>query len=40
MLASNIAIRRNMAGVHYRSDYVDSLKLGEQIAISILEDQT
>jgi hypothetical protein len=38
-LASNIALGRNMAGVHYRSDYVDSLKLGEQVAISILEDQ-
>jgi hypothetical protein len=38
-LASNIGIGRNMAGVHYRSDYIDSLKLGEQIAISILEDQ-
>jgi PAP2 superfamily len=38
-LASNIGIGRNMAGVHYRSDYADSLKLGEQIAINILEDQ-
>lgn len=38
-LASNIALGMNMAGVHYRSDYVDSLKLGEQVAISILEDQ-
>ena len=38
-LAANIAIGRNMAGVHYRSDYTQSLLLGEQIACSILEDQ-
>lgn len=38
-LAANIAIGRNMAGVHYRSDYIESLKLGEQIAIGILEEQ-
>lgn len=38
-LASNISIGRNMAGVHYRSDYVESLLLGEKVAISILEDQ-
>jgi hypothetical protein len=28
-----------MAGIHYRSDYTHSIKLGEQIAISILNDQ-
>jgi hypothetical protein len=38
-LASNISIGRNMAGVHYRSDYVESLILGENVAISILKDQ-
>ena len=38
-LASNIGIGRNMAGVHYRSDYTESLIIGEKIAISILNDQ-
>jgi hypothetical protein len=38
-LASNISLGRNMAGVHYRSDHRQSLRLGEEIAISILEDQ-
>ena len=38
-LAANIAIGRNMAGVHYRTDYIESVKLGEMVAISILEDQ-
>jgi hypothetical protein len=38
-LASNIAIGRNMAGVHYRSDYIESIKLGEAIAIGILQEQ-
>jgi hypothetical protein len=37
-LASNIAIGRNIAGVHWRSDYTESLKLGEAVAIGILED--
>jgi hypothetical protein len=38
-LAANIALGRNHAGVHWRSDYEASLRLGEQIAISILRDQ-
>jgi membrane-associated phospholipid phosphatase len=38
-LASNIAIGRNMAGVHYRSDYVQGLLLGEAVAIGLLEEQ-
>jgi hypothetical protein len=38
-LAANIAIGRNMAGVHYRSDYIESVKLGERVAIGILQDQ-
>jgi hypothetical protein len=38
-LASNIPIGRNFAGVHWRSDYTASLKLGESVAISILRDQ-
>ena len=38
-LAANISIGRNMAGVHYYSDYFDSLRMGEEIAIGMLEDQ-
>lgn len=38
-LASNIAIGRNFAGVHWRSDYTQSVRLGEQIAIGVLQDQ-
>jgi hypothetical protein len=38
-LAANISIGRNMAGVHYYSDYYDSLRMGEEIAIGILEEQ-
>ncbi len=38
-LASNIAIGRNMAGVHYSTDYFESLRLGERVAVSILVDQ-
>jgi hypothetical protein len=38
-VAANIAIGRNHAGVHWRSDYADSLLLGEAVAISILRDQ-
>lgn len=38
-LAANIAIGRNMAGVHYRSDYTSSLLLGEKVAVGILMDQ-
>jgi hypothetical protein len=38
-LAANISIGRNMAGVHYFTDYYDSLRMGEQIAIEMLEEQ-
>lgn len=38
-IASNIAIGRNIAGMHWRSDATASLQLGEEIAISILKDQ-
>jgi hypothetical protein len=38
-IASNVANGRNVAGVHWRSDGNESLKLGEQIAIGILQDQ-
>jgi hypothetical protein len=37
-LASNIALGRDAAGVHYRSDGVEGIKLGEAMAISILRD--
>ncbi|WP_299493293.1 vanadium-dependent haloperoxidase [Acaryochloris sp. IP29b_bin.137] len=38
-LAANISIGRDMAGVHYFTDYYDSLRMGEEIAIGILEEQ-
>lgn len=38
-IAANVALGRNAAGVHWRSDATESLKLGEQIAIGILKDQ-
>lgn len=38
-LCSNISIGRNWAGVHYYSDYIESVKMGEKIAIGILEEQ-
>lgn len=37
-LASNIATGRNIAGVHWRTDSVEAVKLGETVAISILKD--
>jgi len=37
-LAANVGIGRHHAGVHYMSDAVESLRLGEQVAISILRD--
>jgi hypothetical protein len=38
-LASNIATGRDISGVHWRSDAMASLRLGEEIAISLLRDQ-
>ncbi len=38
-LASNISIGRNWAGVHYFTDYIESIRLGEEIALGILEEQ-
>jgi hypothetical protein len=38
-LASNVATGRNIAGVHWRSDAAESLRLGEAVAISLLRDQ-
>jgi hypothetical protein len=37
-LASNVAMGRDAGGVHYRSDGIEGIKLGEAIAISILRD--
>jgi len=39
-LAGNIAIFRNAAGVHWRSDYTESLLLGEAVAIGLLQEQS
>lgn len=39
-LASNVAIGRNAAGVHYRQDGVEGLRIGEQSAIALLQDQS
>jgi hypothetical protein len=38
-IAANIAIARNMAGMHWRSDYFDSIRLGERVAICVLSNQ-
>jgi membrane-associated phospholipid phosphatase len=37
-LASNIAFGRDTAGIHYRSDEIHGLMLGEAVAISVLSD--
>ena len=37
-VASNVALGRNMAGVHYRSDGDMGILLGEQVAIAYLRD--
>jgi PAP2 superfamily len=37
-LASNIALGRDTAGVHWRSDGIEGIKLGEAVAIGILRD--
>ncbi|HEX8433023.1 MAG TPA: vanadium-dependent haloperoxidase [Longimicrobium sp.] len=39
-LAGNIALGRNAAGVHWRSDYDQSLLFGEQVALGILQEQS
>ena len=38
-IASNVANARNAAGIHWRTDAVNSMRLGEEITISILEEQ-
>lgn len=37
-LASNISLGRDTAGVHWRSDGVEGMRLGEQVGLSILRD--
>ncbi len=37
-LATNIGYGRNAAGIHYRSDGDGGMRLGEQVAIGLLED--
>ncbi len=39
-LASNVATGRNISGVHWRSDSYNSLRIGQRVAISILQEQT
>ena len=38
-VAANIATARNFAGIHWRTDYSESITLGEAVAIGILEEQ-
>jgi len=38
-VAANVAIGRNGAGVHWLSDYYESVRLGERVALTILEEQ-
>lgn len=38
-LAANIAIGRNMAGVHFYTDYYDSLRMGERVAVGMLRER-
>jgi membrane-associated phospholipid phosphatase len=35
-LAANVSLSRNAAGIHWRSDGVDGLRLGEEVALSVL----
>ncbi|WML32763.1 vanadium-dependent haloperoxidase [Clostridium sp. OS1-26] len=37
-LAANIALARDFAGVHWRSDSLEGMKLGEAVAIGLLQD--
>jgi membrane-associated phospholipid phosphatase len=37
-LAWNIAMGRNFAGIHWRTDAIEGLKLGEAVAIRIMQD--
>jgi hypothetical protein len=37
-LASNIAMGRDFAGIHWRTDGWEGMKLGEAVAVNILRD--
>ena len=37
-LAANVGLARNFAGVHWRSDYTESARLGEEVALHFLQD--
>lgn len=37
-LAANISLGRDIAGVHYRSDGIEGMNLGEQLAMAVLEE--
>jgi hypothetical protein len=37
-LASNISLARDWAGIHYRSDGIAGIELGESVAVSVLQD--
>ena len=37
-LAFNVALARNWAGIHFRSDDDAGIRLGEDVAISVLQD--
>lgn len=39
-LAANISIGRNFAGIHWRTDYTESMKLGEKVATRMLIQQS
>jgi hypothetical protein len=39
-LPANMAIARNGAGVYWRRDYTESVKLGEAITLGILQEQS
>jgi hypothetical protein len=39
-LAANIALGRDTAGVHWRSDGIQGMLLGEQVALAMLADET
>lgn len=39
-IASNVSTGRNIAGVHWRSDAYESLRIGEAVAVGVLRDYT
>ena len=39
-LAANIIFGRNFAGLHWRSDALEGLRLGEEVAIRVLEEMS